>query len=209
MPVSQQELSDEHVAALTAADIPPEDADWDPEEADSGRPAELAGLPAEDLAELLAAQPERVPGPVPAGCLPRDGSGGGAGFADGGVLDTLPPGPVLARFTAEAYARADELDDDSQIGVPRAARRMTSQAQALELGMIAKIARRRPADRTPAAEPGEFPAKLSEFLPNEIAMALTLTKWSAEPQVGLALDLARRPATAAALQAGRIDLPKV
>src|SRR5487761_1850762 len=71
MPVSQQELSDEYVAALTAADIPPEDADWDPEEADSGRPAELAGLPAEDLAELLAAQPERGPGPVPAGCWTR------------------------------------------------------------------------------------------------------------------------------------------
>src|SRR5487761_108845 len=208
MPVSQQELSDEHVAALTAADIPPEDADWDPEEADSGRPAELAGLPAEDLAELLAAQPERVPGPVPAGCLPRDGSGGGAGFADGGVLDTLPPGPVLARFTADAHACADELDDDSLIGVLRAARRLTSWAQALELDTITQIARRRPADRCPPAPPGELPAKLSEFLPDEIAMALTLTQWSAGTLTERALELAARPATAAALRAGQIDLAK-
>ena len=205
----QETLLADHLASLTERDIPSDDADWAEPDPGTGRPAELAGLTAAELDELLAAESARVPGPIPAGCLPRDGSGGDAGFGDGGVLDTLPAGPVLARFTAEAYARADELDDDSQIGVPRAARRMTSQAQALELGMIAKIARRRPADRTPAAEPGEFPAKLSEFLPNEIAMALTLTKWSAETQVGLALDLARRPATAAALQAGRIDLPKV
>ena len=39
-------------------------------------------------------------------------------------------------------------------------------------------------------------------------MALTLTKLAAETQLGLALELAARPATVAALEAGRIDLRK-
>ena len=58
----------------------------------------------------------------------------------------------------------------------------------------------------PARRAGEFPAELSEFLPDEVAMALTLTQRAGETQVGLALDLARRPAIAAALETGRIDL---
>src|SRR5487761_1041997 len=205
-PESQEELLEAALARLTDADLPPDDADWALSDPDCGRPATLAGLSAGELAELIAAERAPVPGPLPAGCLPRDGSGGGSGFADGGPLDVLEAGVTLAGFADEAYARAGDLDDDSLIGVLRAYRRLTSRAQARELAVIAEVARRRPADRTAAAEPGQFPAVLSEFLPDEIAMALTLTQRGAEIQVGLALDLAARPAIGAALEAGRIDL---
>jgi hypothetical protein len=204
-PESQEDILEAALASLTD-DIPPDEADWAVPDPDTGRPAELAGLSAAGLAELIAAEPARLPEPLPAGCLPRDGTGCGTGFADGGVLDVLAAGMTLARFADDAYAEASDLDDDSLIGVLRAWDRLTSWAQARRLGMIAQLARRRPAGRTPPAAPGQFPARLSEFLPDEIAMALTLTKCAAETQLGLALDLAARPATAAALEAGRIDL---
>ncbi len=74
--------------------------------------------------------------------------------------------------------------------------------------MIAALARRRPADGSPPAAPGQFPARLSEFIGAEVAAALTLTGKAADGQLGLALALAGRPATAAALEAGEIDLPR-
>ena len=40
---------------------------------------------------------------VPAGCLPRDGTGGGTGFCDGGVLDVLAAGLALAGFAEDAH----------------------------------------------------------------------------------------------------------
>ncbi len=43
--------------------------------------------------------------PLPPGLLSAAATGGrpgAAGFGQGGVLDGLPPGPVLATFTAEA-----------------------------------------------------------------------------------------------------------
>ena len=196
-------------AALTEADIPPDDADWAAlDDPDAGRPAELAGLSFAELTELMAASPTLVTGPIPAGCLPRDGTGCGAGFGDGGPLDTLPPGVVLAGCADDAHGRLAAVSDDELIGVLRAWWRQTSWAQARALAAIGELARRRPADRTPAAAPGQFPVKLSEFLADEVAMALTLTQPAAETQVGLALQLAARPATAAALEAGRIDLRK-
>ena len=90
----------------------------------------------------------------------------------------------------------------------RAWRRVTSWAQARELAAVAELARRRPADGAPpAAAPGEFPARLSEFVPDEVAAALTLTGRAAEDEVALALDLAGPlRATGAALAAGWIDL---
>jgi hypothetical protein len=207
-PESQEDILDAALAALAEQDIPPDDDAWAIPDPDCGRPAELAGLSTAELEELIAAEPAPVPEVGPAGCVARDGTGGGVGFADGGELDVLVPGVPLAGFADAAHARIDALTDDELIGVLRAWRRLTSWAQARELAMIAKVARRRPADRTAPAEPGQFPVKLSEFLPDEIAMALTLTQRGAETQVGLALDLAARPAIAAALEAGRIDLYK-
>ena len=230
-PESQEQILEAAVASLTEADIPPDEEDYGWRDPDVEPPAELVSLSDAELEELLAdapARPERPawplsyrspdgPGgpPWPAASGPGDGAGGGlgfvggpgAGFADGGPLDTLPAGMTLAGFADEAHSRAGELDDDCLVGVLRAWRRLASWAQARELAAVAALARRRPADGTPpAARPDEFPAKLSEFIAAEVAAALTLTGQAAGAELGLALDLAARPATAAALEAGRIDL---
>ena len=71
---------------------------------------------------------------------------------------------------------------------------------------IAELARRRPAERTPPAPPGGFPAQLSEFISDEVSAALTLSARTADAYLDLALDLAiRLPDTARALRAGLID----
>ena len=232
-PESQEQILEAAVASLTEADIPPDEEDYGWRDPDVEPPAELVSLSDAELEELLAdapARPERPAWPLsyrspdgpdgppwPAASGPGDGAGGGlgfsggagAGFADGGPLDALPAGMTLAGFADEAYSRAGELDDDCLVGVLRAWRRLASWAQARELAAVAALARRRPADGTPpAARPDEFPAKLSEFIAAEVAAALTLTGQAAGAELDLALDLAARPATAAELEAGRIDLPR-
>jgi hypothetical protein len=201
------------MAALTTADLPPGE-DWPDPEDDAGCPARYAHLTFPQIDALLAAQPAPVPEVWPAGCLPRDGNGRGAGFADGGALDTLAPGPVLGWCADRAHARLSALSDDELIGVLRGWSRQASWAQARGLGAVAELARRRPGELLPGEPPippgpGGIPAKLSEFLPDEIGMALTLTQIAAGTQLRHALELAARPATAAALEAGRIDLRKV
>jgi len=121
----------------------------------------------------------------------------------------LAAGMALAGFADDAHARLAALTDDELIGVLRAWRRQACWAQARELAAVAELARRRPAEGTPpAAALGEFPAAISEFTADEVAMALTLTGRAAGVELDLALDLAARPATAAALETGQIDMPR-
>ena len=197
-PEDQEEILAAAVASLSENDVPSGDDAWVITDSDCDRPAELAGLDAAELEELLAAAPAGVDGEL----------GGGAGFAEGGVLDGLAPGVALAGFAEDAHAGLAGLTDDELIGVLRAWRRQTSRAQARELAAVAELARRRPAGRTPPAPPGEFPASLSEFTADEVALALTLTRRSAGAQLDLALALTSRPRTAAMLAAGQIDLPR-
>jgi Domain of unknown function (DUF222) len=117
----------------------------------------------------------------------------------------MPP-PVMGAWPG--------LADDELIGVLRAWRRLESWSSAGTLAAAAELARRRPAARTPAgrvlaAGPGEFPARLSEFISDEIAAALTVSGPAASVLLGLALDLATRlPGTAGALRGGVIDYPR-
>src|SRR5487761_1070299 len=223
---TQEEILADRMAALTAADIPPDDdgAGW--EDMDSGRPAELDALDGNAWEDLLAAAvpvitglrdepswPADPPDPAgdafSAGFVRRDRSGGGAGFADGGELDVLAGGLALAGFADDAQAGLPRADDDSLVGVTRAWRRVASWAAARELAAVAELARRRPADRTPPGLAGGFPPVLSEFIPDEVAAALTLTRGAADGETTLAIDLAGPLApTAALLAEGRIDLPR-
>jgi hypothetical protein len=149
-----------------------------------------------------------------AGFQPRSASAtsqAGSGFESGGVLDTSAPSAMLAGLTDAATrdGALAELYDDELIGVIRAWRRIESWSNGGLLMAIAELARRRPADRTPAAAPGQFPAQLSEFTGDEIAAALTLSARTADTYLDLALDLATRlPGTAQALRSGVIDYPK-
>jgi hypothetical protein len=127
----------------------------------------------------------------------------GAGFAAGGVGDSLPPGPVLAGLAADAWdGGLARLSDDELIGVLRAARRLTSWGTALELAATGDLWRRRVAeedagDRGAAAHVGA-----------EIAAALTVTNRAGDRLLDLALALRRLPATSQALAAGDIDAPR-
>jgi hypothetical protein len=89
-PESQEEILAAALASLDEHDIPPDEG-WTVPDPDSDPPAELSGLTSAELDELY---PPRWPPDEfgPAGFLPRDGSGHGSGFADGGALDVLPPG---------------------------------------------------------------------------------------------------------------------
>ena len=134
-----------------------------------------------------------------------------SGFGSGDELDVCEPGPVLAGLTdAAAYdGNLANLDDDELIGVIRAWRRLESWTAAGTLSAIAELARRRPAAKSPPAQPGSFPGQMSEFISDEIAAALTLTGTAADKCLDLALDLAMRlPGTARALRAGAIDYLK-
>ena len=221
-PESQEEILAASEASLADEEPPPEDEAWLWPDPDTGPPAELLELTDQELAELLEATPPQpapvasawplsYPGsgvsPWPGGLLAGDDPG--RGFAQGGILDELPASMTLAGFADDAYARVATLDDDCLTGVMRAWRRLASWASARELAMVAELARRRPADGTPpAAGPGEFPHQISEFTADEVGLALTLTGMAGRAELDLALDLADRPAIAAALESGAIDLPK-
>jgi Domain of unknown function (DUF222) len=202
-PETQEEILAAVLAARNEHDIPAEDDSWVIVDSDGDRPAELAGLDGAELDELLSAAPSG-----PAGAAAGSGPVGGPGFAEGGVLDVLAPGVALAGCADDAHAGLAGLTDDELVGVLRAWARQESWAQARKLAAVAELARRRPAEDTPPASPGQFPASLSEFVAEEVALALTLTRCSAGAQLCLALELAARPAIAAALEAGRIDLPR-
>src|ERR1700753_3679950 len=155
----------------------------------------------EPLREILAA-----------GFLPRAAAAAaGSGFATGGALDMAVPTAALAE-EADAVTRDGrlaELTDDELIGVLRAWRRLESWSSAGTLAAAAELARRCPAERTPAAGPGQFPAQVSEFASDEIAAALTMSGPAAGVLLDLALDLAvRLPATARALREAVIDYPR-
>jgi len=116
------------------------DRGWEP--GDYGDPqtdpddfeAWLAGLPAGVRADFLAGPFTGAGDAVPAGFAHRDRPGpAGAGFAAGGVLDTLVPGSWLAEaLTAAAAASGGHggLGESELIGVLCGWRRMASWAAA-------------------------------------------------------------------------------
>jgi hypothetical protein len=154
-------------------------------------PDEEEGSPAPSVREVLKA-----------GFWDRSG-GNGAGFAAGGVADTLPPGVVLAGLAGDAWAAGlDRLSDDELIGVLRAARRLASWAAGMELAAAGDLWRRR------AAEEAAGDTGAAERTGDEIAAALTLTGRAADSVLDLSIALQRLPATAAALASGDIDYPR-
>jgi hypothetical protein len=215
------------IAALAAADRA-DDQDWPLPDTGTGMPAELQGLSDQELAGVYAAavvEPDAEqreaeelvwplsyrtdrPPPEHFGSTGRDWSGAGRGFGEREALDAAPPSVLLAGLADQAYQRRGGLDDDAVVGVMRAYRRLAAQAQARELAMVTELARRRPQAGTPPGLGRQLPAQVSEFLPDEVAPALTLTARAAGTHVGLALELAGRWRIAAALEQGRIDMPK-
>ena len=119
-----------------------------------------------------------------------------------------------------------EVDDAELVELIGAWERLACWAAAGQLAAIAELARRRPrdlADRPPgptgplsaggpaaagdAGHPGV--PEVSEFAVDEVAAALRLSRPAAGVRLHTAVELTRLPATAAALRAGTLDLPKV
>jgi Domain of unknown function (DUF222) len=115
----------------------------------------------------------------------------------------LPPGPGLAALLSTM--RLSEVDDWSLVEVVRGWERVVSWAAAQQLAAVAELAGRRPAEQSGGGPNGS----ISEFAIDEVAAALRLSRPAAGARLHLAVDLAGRlPATAAALHAGEIDVPK-
>src|SRR6266704_547163 len=142
---------------------------------------------------------------TPAGTAEQAGFGSGtgasAGFAEGGLLDTLGPGPALAGFSGAVLEDGlVRLADDEVVGVLRASRRLSAWQNGIELVAVAELDARR---MRAAARPTS--SRASEDVSCELAAALVLTGRSADLLLGLARDLARLPLVRKALLEGRID----
>ena len=166
--------------------------------------AYVAGPVRDAYADAIKAEaPGAAPETIAAGFLHRDG-GLGRGFAAGGTLDVMPPGPVLAGFAAESWTDGlERLSDDELIGLLCAWRRLASWSAAGEVAAVNVLAGRRAAQ---SANGGN--RHLAEHVDSELAAALTLTGRSADRLLELAAGLARLPGAAAALADGQIDWPK-
>ena len=159
----------------------------------------------------VPASPARPPQPagpaydaVPAGFARRDHEPRARGFAAGGPLDQMEPGPALAGFAADAAAGGlAVLDDDQLVGVLCTARRLASWAASIELRAVADLTARRDAAAAAAGD-----RRQADHVGDEVAAALTLTCRAADRLVSLAAGVTRLPGVAAALAAGRIDLPR-
>ena len=104
-------------------DPDPRDEDYDP---DAEHGSWLASLPADVRAEYEAGPWTGAGESIPAGFLHHDlGVPSGAGFAAGGALDALVPGPLLAQAAAAAAGcdqdRHGGLGESELIGVLAAA----------------------------------------------------------------------------------------
>ena len=131
------------------------------------------------------------------------------------MFDGVVGGPGLAGALA-AVSPAD-VDDWGLIEVMRGWERLASWVAAGQLAVIAEFARRRPRDYVErgADGPGGHADRgdprvpqISEYAVDEVAAALRLSRPAAGSRLQLAVELARLPATAAALAAGVIDVPK-
>jgi hypothetical protein len=165
----------------------------------------LRGLP-DDIRAAYLALPSAGPLETdPAGFWHRDIEPGsaGIGFAAGGPLDSLPPGPELAGFATVTDAERAELDESALIGVLCAWQRLAAWAQAGQAATLMTLAHRREAQALELDRPS-----LAEHVDDEVAAALRLTCRSADQLLATAGGLDRLPDVHAALKVGQIDWPK-
>jgi hypothetical protein len=128
-----------------------------------------------------------------------------AGFAQGGVADTLAPGTALLALAEAACSPGTlpGLDDNQVLGLAGAGKRLAALGTWIELSAASQFAGRRRTGDQPGSVAGET---LTEFAGDELAPELGMTPFAAAQHLGYARDVTRRlPATFAALRAGRVD----
>jgi len=149
-------------------------------------------------AELAAGREEVPP--------PEDGPPGPE-FRQGAMADALCPGPLLHALTAQAAASPAALDDNEELGVISAARRLQNHAAWLELTAIADYTMRNEARHDASVARGDKRLhREGEFAQEALGMELMLSARAATDRMELARDLkARLPATFAGLRDGAIS----
>jgi hypothetical protein len=183
--------------------LPPGDDYPGGEEAEQA--AWLAAMPADVREEYLAGAYTGAGEVIPVGFTHRDPGGpSGVGFAAGGGLDRLEPGPWLAKALANATVTGhDELGESELIGVLLGCQRQVAWSQARLAAAVWALADRR---RAQADRPGW--SQLGEHVADELAVAMRLTGRSAGRLLDIASGLSRLPCVATALETGHIDWPK-
>jgi hypothetical protein len=140
-----------------------------------------------------------------AGFTHGDHEPGARGFAAGGPLDVMEPGPVLAGFADDAIGDGlSRMDDDELAGVMCAARRLASWSASIELRAVSQLTCRRAAHAAATRD-----SRQADHVADEVAATLTLTCRAADKLLDLAAGVHRLPSVAAALATGRVDVPKV
>ena len=149
-------------------------------------------------------------------------------FADGEGSDRdLPPEPDLllepwnrptsavrpngyaALELQDATLHPNDLTDAEVVEAIRAYDHVVSWAGARQAAMLAEFARRRPPDRTDVLDRAT-PGPVSTWAPDEIGLALTLSRGTAADRIERSLRLEQvLPATLAAWDAGQLDVAKV
>jgi len=189
---------------------PPDEAPWWLSDEFCGTPehehaAWLASLPADIRADYLDGPYTGAGEAFAPGFTHHDGGGpSGAGFAAGGALDQMEPGPWLAQALADVTEPGNpQLSDSEQIGVLCGWQRLAAWAQAGLAASALAVARRRDVQAVAARN-----RHLSEHVPDELAAALALTTLSAGRLLTVAAGLGRLPEVTAALSVGQIDWAK-
>ena len=132
--------------------------------------------------------------------------------------DTVPDQPVLAYGTCtpsgwlaldldSATTDPPRLSDDTLIEAMIGFDRLASWAAARQARLLAELARRRPTDKAPHS--ARWAGVGSEYAPDEVGVALHLSRGTACARIGLACRLlGTLPETHALWEAGRIDTAK-
>jgi len=138
----------------------------------------------------------------------------GTGFDETGPPDEpepwsqCQPSGWLALELDQGTANPAALSDADLIEGIVGFERVASWAQARQAGLLAEFARRRPEDNWQARR-SDTPSRCSEFAPDEVGLALRLSRTTASNRLAMAETLVHDlPHTHAVWQAGLIDTPK-
>jgi hypothetical protein len=199
----------EHMSEIVSGRPGFEDEEWEPPVPDD---ADAETDPDGWMPDELLAAAEEESGPwtgegeaFAAGFLHHDADGRyGIGFASGGELDVMAPGPELARLLAAATAAQSgghaRLGESELIGAMCAWQRIGAWAAAGQAAAVRTLDLRRGAQAREREN-----QHLAEHVGDEVAAALVLTGAAAGRLVTDAARLAALPEVHAALRAGRID----
>ena len=134
----------------------------------------------------------------------------GRGFREGGLADTLPPGPSLVALASAAADNPRGLSDDEMLGAISAARRQQAYAEWMELRQVAAFARLQE-ERFEASKSRSERQRYheGEFGAEELHFQLNISRQAARAKMDLALNLDDRlPKVFAWMRDGRIDAVK-